>query len=486
MSRRLASLRRFWTRHRPRLDRWRRYRLILFVLSILIAIHLFNAVSALRERASDTERGFRFPLPAQAAAIAETIEAASAEELPRLLDAVNSHDIRVLVMSAQAPEANDSESEMRIRGLENTIRRYAEALAPLDVAVYLAAPEDGEDAIDDLRIVFRYAYVMSDRPLRMDIALSGDRLLRIETRDNLSQRILGWPPGLIAGAFAVFIAFFAVRAMWREIKPLTVLAARVDRFAKAARPQPMLEEGPQEIQAVIGAFNRMQGRIAELLRARSVMLGALGHDLRTYLTRLKLRADLVEDPEQQVKLIRDLDAMESVIAACTTLARLEGAPLEAQETALAPIFARLKESHPSLRITPAALATDAIVWGDRDAIHLALENLVGNALRYGRSAPDQPPDAELALSVVDDPKGAFDPQAIISVLDRGPGVAAGSEADLFKAFARGYAARNLNAPGSGLGLAIVDAVARAHRGEASLRNREGGGLEARLVLPVAF
>lgn len=479
---------------RPKLDRWRRYRLILVILSLLIAAHLGTVAYTLYQRADDTGGAFRFPLPAQAAAIAELIEAAPAEQLPLILDAVNSADFRVVVASRAAVEGDEVVGASRLPSVEQIIADYAAALAPLEVTVYVAAdanetlsakasaPSVGEKAFE-----LGYTALWSDRPLRMDIELSGDRVLRIETRGgDLAGRIFNWPLGLIAGAIGVFIALFAVRAMWREIKPLTVLAARLDRFARAVRPQPMDENGPEEIRAVIGAFNRMQGRVSELLQARSVMLGALGHDLRTYLTRLRLRADLVEDAAQQAKMVGDLDAMESVIAASTALARLEGGPVEAQETALAPIFTRLAEAHPRLEITPAALGSDAVVWGDRDAIQLALDNMVNNAFRYGRTSADQQAEVEVDLVVEDDPLGRSDPRAVIMVRDRGPGVAAGAQEKLFKAFMRGDAARNLNAPGSGLGLAIVEAVARAHRGAASLRNRGGGGLEARLVLPVAF
>ena len=399
-----------------------------------MALHFLGVATAFRERARDTGAGFRFPLPAQAAAIAALVAKTPAAELPTVLSAVNSPDVRVALISASAPSVEAGEQAERIAPVELAIKRYADTLKPLNVAVYLVA--DADTRPTPRRFYIGDQYVFSDLPLRMDITLGGGRLLRIETRGDLTRRIWGWPLGLMAGAIALLIALFAVRAMWREIRSLPELASRVDRFARAARPQLMPENGPEEIRSVIAAFNRMQTRIAELVKARSVMLGALGHDLRTYLTRLRLRAELVDNAQQQERMIRDLDAMESVIAACTTLARLEGAPLETLETGLAPIFGRLAEAHPSLRVAPAAAKSEVVVWGDRDAIHLALDNLIGNAFRHGRVATEAQPEVEIALRVEDDPLGASDPKAVVSVMDRGPGLEEGASAKLFDAFVR--------------------------------------------------
>ena len=466
------------------LDRWGRFRLILLLLAALTTLQIIAIAQAARERAADTARGYRFPLPSQAVAIAQLVENAPDAALPTLLEAVNSPDLRVAVLDATAPNAQTPPQAQRIGGVERLVRAYSDALAPLEVAVYLAS-EPGDPAPRFSEITMRASHLISDRPLRIDISLSGGRLLRIETRGDLTRRLFGWPLGLWTGVVGLVLALLAVSALWREIRPLKELSARVDRFARAARPQLMEEKGPPEIRSVISAFNRMQTRISELLGARSIMLGALGHDLRTYLTRLRLRADLIEQPALQEPMVRDLAAMDSVIAASSMLARLEGAPLEAQETALAPIFKALAEAHPWLEISEAARATDAVVWGDRDAIYMALENLVVNAERHGAAA-HVGAAVQIALQVEDDPLGAIDPRAHIMVLDRGPGVDAAQAGRLFDPFVRGDAARNLDAPGSGLGLAIVAAVAKVHRGGAALRNREGGGLEARLTLPVAF
>lgn len=457
---------------------------MLAVIAVLGAAPLTAMILVVAFRAEATDDGWRFPLPAQAAAIAELLDVATPEEAPRILQAVNSPDVRVVVLPITARATQAADRAFRFSAVEWLVEAYADALAPREVAVYFASGEPGR--LREAALELGPFSLTTDRPVRLDIMLSDDRLLRLETRGGIALRLFAWPLGIAAGVFGVVLSLLTVRAMWREVRPLRTLAGKVDRFARAAQPQPMSEDGPEETRAVIGAFNRMQARVAELLRARSVMLGALGHDLRTYLTRLRLRADLVEDPEQQARMIRDLDGMASVIAACTTLARLEGGALEQEETALAPIFARLAETHPALFMPPGAAATDAVVWGDRDALFLALDNLATNAFRYGRASPEAKAEVALGLRVDDDPLGARDPVAVITIEDRGPGVAPGSEAALFDAFIRGDAARNLNAPGSGLGLAIVAAVARAHRGTATLKNRAGGGLCAELTLPMAF
>ncbi|MCI4665073.1 MAG: ATP-binding protein [Neomegalonema sp.] len=458
--------------------------MILFALSTLIALHLVGVASAFWERARDTGAGVRFPLPGQAAAIAELVGKTAPAELKLVLSAVNSPDVRVQLIRPDAPAARTPDGVRRLAPVERAVLHYVRHLKPRSVVAYLVRA--GDDAASAWAIGRQDRFNFSNLPLRLDITLADGPVVRIETRGDLTRRLWGWPLGLLAGGIAVLIALLSVRAMWREIRPLTELAARVDRFARAARPQLMKEDGPEEIRAVIGAFNRMQTRLADLLKARSVMLGALGHDLRTYLTRLRLRAELIDHPDQQERIVRDLDAMDSVISASTALARLEGGPLEAQETGLAPIFERLAALHPSLRVIETPALADAVIWGDRHAIHLALDNLISNAMRYGRASAEAPAEVELCVAIDDDPMGGRDPVAVVSVLDRGPGLEEGATAHLFDAFVRGDAARNLNAPGSGLGLAIVAAVARAHRGAASLHNRPGGGMEARLTLPMAF
>lgn len=448
-------------------ERMSRLRLALIALIVLVAIQVLGANLLMLERARDTEGEFRFPLPDQAAAIAEQIEATGSDDASTLLRAVNSPDIRVAVL----PEGTEVE-ETPIRSfpaVERAVRRYSEALSDRQVAAYLA-PDD-PDAEIELR--FRDRGLWSRYPLRLDIALRDGRLLRIETRGDLARRVFGWPIGLGAGIFGLMIAGFAAWAVWRETRPLLGLAAKLDRFADAVEPAPVPESGPMEVRTLIAAFNRLQTRIAGLLEARNTMLGAVSHDLRTYLTRLRLRAEFIADAGQREKAEADLDAMDRMIGSALALARSEAGSLETAPVDLGALLSEILEDSPAPLRAPDKRLT---VNGDRAALRRVFENLIENAALYAGGF-------EVGLA-------RRDGWAVVEVLDRGPGLCESDLERLTRPFERGDRARTQSASGeavsgSGLGLAIARNLLEAHGGRLELENRVGGGLVARAQVPIS-
>ena len=216
------------------------------------------------------------------------------------------------------------------------------------------------------------------------------------------------------------------------------------------------------------AFNDMQRRIAGLEAERMRMLAALGHDLRTPITSLRLRAELLEDDDQRDDMIRILDDMavmaEGLLQAATTGATTE----PRQVTDLDRLLSRLcaEQGVPYRGPGPVPVRLRPV------AISRAVCNLVGNALRYAGNAR-----VTLAMGKAG--------EAVIRVEDDGPGIPQALLSRVTEPFVRGEESRNAGTGGAGLGLSIARDIARAHGGTLALANAPAGGLVAELHLPCA-
>jgi signal transduction histidine kinase len=230
------------------------------------------------------------------------------------------------------------------------------------------------------------------------------------------------------------------------------------------------EKGPEEVSRAARAFNTMQARLARYIRDRTRVLAAMSHDLKTPITRLRLRSELLGDPQMKEKFTKDLDEMESMVGA--TLDFLRG--LENRETVKpVDIMALLESLQADLRETGSAVeiegATVKPYPGEPQALKRCLGNLIENAVKYGQSA----------RVLVDD----NDARLEIRIQDRGPGLPPAELEKVFEPFYRVEGSRSRDTGGTGLGLTIARGIAEAHGGRLSLRNREEGGLEATLELP---
>jgi signal transduction histidine kinase len=266
------------------------------------------------------------------------------------------------------------------------------------------------------------------------------------------------------------LALLSLVAVRRVTRPLHRLAQAAEALGRDINRPPLPETGPQEVRRAARAFNAMQERLARYIRTRTGILAAMSHDLKTPITRLRLRAELLEQPELHDKFVRDLGDMENMVNA--TLGYMKG--LDDREP-LRPV---------DIRALVGALAADAEelgrptrvrgqpvgpFFGKPEGLKRCLQNLLDNALRYGR---------EVELEIEDSP-GAL----TLYVRDRGPGIPEQEIERVFEPFYRLEASRNSSTGGSGLGLSIARNLAQSMGGDVMLRNREGGGLETKLVLP---
>ena len=256
------------------------------------------------------------------------------------------------------------------------------------------------------------------------------------------------------------------------------ITAPIDRFAAAAaalgrdpRAPPMDLDGPAEIGKAAAAFNDMQSRLRRYVEDRTAMVGAISHDLRTPLARLRYKIEGAPEP-LKAQVLSDVDRMEAMIGSVLAFIREASEPGRRERLDLRSIVecvtdeAGLAGGDASCEDGP-----PVTVEGDALALQRMLTNLVDNAIKYGRRA-------NLRLRPQEG-------EALVEIRDEGPGLPAEELARVFQPFYRPNAARTLDDGGVGLGLAVARSIARAHGGEVELRNAEGGGLLASVRLPLA-
>jgi signal transduction histidine kinase len=274
---------------------------------------------------------------------------------------------------------------------------------------------------------------------------------------------------LFAIISVTLLGLWAARAL---TAPLSSLAKAAESFSLNGAAAPLPERGPEEIRSVAKAFNRMRERITALIDDRTKMLAAISHDLRTPITRMRLRSEFIEDDVNRNRMLRDLDQMRSMLESVLSFLRndrkLESKTLVDIATTLQLVTDQFADmGHKVAYDGPEhALATVR-----PDDLHRSITNLVENAVRFGA-------EATIRLRMSSD-------IVTIDIEDDGPGISDARKDVMLEPFVRGDDARNMDeAAGFGLGLSIAHAVVLAHGGELSLNDRQPHGLMVRIQLPV--
>lgn len=269
----------------------------------------------------------------------------------------------------------------------------------------------------------------------------------------------------------LLIIVFAIWAARRATRPLRELALAADRLGLDVDAPPLDDKGARELRKTATAFNRMQTRIKRLIDDRTLMLAALSHDLKTILTRLRLRVEFIEDPDQQQRAIGDIEDMQQMVDQALSFIRGDQAAEAITRIDLAGLLRDLAEDCATRGQDVVFDGPDRFAVDGRPvALKRAVGNLVENALRYG--------GGEVRLVLV---KGGG--RATLTVADNGPGLPEDELDKVFQPFYRVETSRNRETGGSGLGLALARDVFRRQGGDLTLANRETGGLAATAWLP---
>jgi signal transduction histidine kinase len=415
------------------------------VVASIIAIHLIITATFLIHRPDQVEpsidRGH-----SQLAAVAQLLGTASATERPRLFsDIVRTFPQLDLENLPLGPVSTASEADGRI--LRSLHRRLGGGYR-----IFALGPEDSR---------------------KIGIALPDGAMISAKIVSEPWPRPFWAGPWLTTLLFAVLsvtlLGLWAARAL---TAPLSSFAKAAENFSLNGAAAPLPERGPEEIRSVAKALNRMRERISTLIDDRTKMLAAISHDLRTPITRMRLRSEFIEDDVHRSRMLRDLDQMRSMLEQVLSFLRNDR-KLEAMT--LVDVASTLQLITDQFCDMGHKVAYDgpehAMATLRPDDLHRSITNLVENAVRFG---------AEATIRLAVSPKNVT-----IDVEDDGPGISDAHKDIMLEPFVRGDDARNMDeAAGFGLGLSIARSIVQAHGGALSLNDRQPHGLIVRIELPV--
>jgi signal transduction histidine kinase len=310
-------------------------------------------------------------------------------------------------------------------------------------------------------------------PHRIGIVLPDGSAIAAKIGGEPHQGPIWGSPWAMTLLFAVIsvtlLGLWAARAL---TKPLSSFAAAAESFSLSGASNALPERGPEEIRAVARALNRMRQRITGLIDDRTKMLAAISHDLRTPITRMRLRSEFIEDETSRRRMLADLDQMlsmlESVLSFLRNDRRLEAMTLVDVASTLQLVTDQFTDmGHRVSYVGPG----HAMAMARPDDLCRGITNLVENAVRFGN-------DVTINLTLAAD-------TMTIDVADDGPGISNDDKAAMLEPFVRGDEARNMDeAAGFGLGLSIARGIALAHGGELTLHDRNPRGLVVRMDIPL--
>lgn len=352
----------------------------------------------------------------------------------------------------------------------------------------LRPPPDNAQPVRDHALLRALGTALPDHKASLTVAQRPDNhpfyLVTIPLRDGtpLSVRLpgIGPEPGpplappdrLIAAlaALVIGVALLTWLAVRIATRPLSRLAAAARALGEDPERAPMNSSGPTEVAQAAAAFNQMQQRIREHVAERTRILAAISHDLQTPITRLRLRAEMVDDDNLRDRIQADLDAMQSLVKEGLAYARSMDASSPPQPVNLESLADVLRADAADLGWTVTVSGSAPTPCPSRPtALRRALWNLVENGVKFG---------GEVNITLAELPD-----RYEIRIRDHGPGLPAEELEKVFEPFYRTESSRNRETGGTGLGLAIARNLLRAQRGEVALGNHPEGGLEARVTLP---
>lgn len=376
---------------------------------------------------------------------------------------------------AGEPRDNDAERELRaILGDQN--------IAVSDVVVIRRAVAD--DPPTRQRLEHRARLLGQSPDALADFVLIG-AIRKPQSSDWLVVRtpIPAYERVLLLTLFAQTLLIYAVLVgaiaviLRRITRPLATLTGQIERFAETRETVGQIApEGPEDIRRLITAHNAMEGRIAALLDEKDVMLGAIGHDLKTPLAALRVRIESVENDDERERMAATITDIAQSLDDILSLARAGRSLGPTELTDLSALLTSVVEEYEDIGEPVVLAGTERMALPLRATwLRRAIRNLIGNALRYGSGA---------RVSLVSEGNCA-----VFRIDDNGPGIPEHDVARMLEPFTRGEASRNSETGGAGLGLALALAIAEQHGGTLTLRNRQDAsgkiaGLTAELRLPL--
>ncbi|MBK9594709.1 MAG: HAMP domain-containing protein [Rhodocyclales bacterium] len=404
------------------------------------------------------------------AGIISVLDAAPAEERPRLVRALSVPPTRLTL--DEPWQAGGAELGPEASVFLQRVSRELERPLPLQVLSIRHVPRAERRPGRDTERQDRH--MRHDGPLVL-LAVTQARLgdgTVVTFRHALPQPPSDWPLRLLGllALRAIVVALLSGWAVRRLTRPLASLANAADGLARNLDQKPLDEKGPQEVARAARSFNAMQRSLKAYLETRAQALAGVSHDLRLPLTRLRLRLEQLPENDARAAMQRDIEEMDAMVGGTLDYLRAGADTEQAVKLNLVALLEGLAEDAEAAGAKVSLHGTAAPLTARPQALRRCLANLIDNARRYGGGAVD--------VTLVDNASSVE-----IRIEDRGAGIPAEERERVFEPYVRLEASRARHTGGTGLGLAIARAVARAHGGEVALAGRAGGGTAAVVTLP---
>ena len=447
-----------------------RGQLVLLIVAALAVAQTISLWLFVDERGLAVRAALGFEAAGRAANVALLLEEAPESLQQAILRAANSPLVRFDLSDIPAV---DHESHADGGAVEARVRGLLGGANDREIRVELHEVEQGIPPMPHLAPEMAEMHLammrgeLSAIEMQLSIALADGQWLNVGTR--FERPPLQWPWASIV-SFGITAAIILVSACWFLLTRLTGPLLRVSRAAdqlgrgEAVDPLPLI--GPSEVRGLTQAFNRMQARLTRFVADRTRLLAALGHDLRSPLTAMRVRAEMVDEDETRDSLVASIEEMQEMVDA--TLAFARGmASSEVYETVDLKTYLKQLQADMIDGFT-LDTANSISVRLRPQSVRRALRNIIENAQRYGGGAE---------VTFVHDAE-----YVQIRVSDNGPGVPEAELEQVFEPFFRLEKSRSRETGGTGLGLSIARTIVRAHGGEVALTNRTEGGLLVTVTL----
>ncbi|HEY6824813.1 MAG TPA: ATP-binding protein [Steroidobacteraceae bacterium] len=451
--------------------------LLVLAVGLLLAQLASQAVN-LFDRGSSVYRLATFQLASRIAQAARILNRLPAHRRSAVVQEIDDPHLAVSVSARPLPVPGYQQLDRYEKAFAESLRRQLERDWPVSVAITpeprsRRAPGEGTVASPfEIWIAHHFYFLLPGTfSLVAQVGLEDGSTAVFYARipqEPLSRLESLLPRLALTLTIFLLLAAIMVRMMTRSLDRLGRAAAQLGADVEGA---PLPESGPREVRSVIGVFNRMQGQITRHVQERTRLLGAISHDLKTPLARMRLRTELLPDAGLRARFVRDLDEMDSMVRATLEFLGSLGESPKLVPVDVGALMESLCEDYleSGADVTLAGEAP-APYRAHPQALRRCVGNLIDNALRYGGCAEVALQNGEGALRV--------------TVRDHGPGIPEGELERVFDPYFRLDASRNRDSGGTGLGLSIARNIARWHGGEIRLRNAiDTSGLIAELTLP---
>ena len=449
-----------------------RGQLVLLIVAALAVAQTISLWLFVDERGLAVRAALGFEAAGRAANVALLLEEAPESLQQAILRAANSPLVRFDLSDIPAV---DHESHADGGAVEARVRGLLGGANDREIRVELHEVEQGIPPMPHLAPEMAEMHLammrgeLSAIEMQLSIALADGQWLNVGTR--FERPPLQWPWASIV-SFGITAAIILVSACWflltRLTGPLLRVSRAADRLGRGEAVDPLPLIGPSEVRGLTQAFNRMQARLTRFVADRTRLLAALGHDLRSPLTAMRVRAEMVDEDETRDSLVASIEEMQEMVDA--TLAFARGmASSEVYETVDLKTYLKQLQADMIDGFT-LDTANSISVRLRPQSVRRALRNIIENAQRYGGGAE---------VTFVHDAE-----YVQIRVSDNGPGVPEAELEQVFEPFFRLEKSRSRETGGTGLGLSIARTIVRAHGGEVALTNRTEGGLLVTVTLPL--